>query len=72
MFVRPTVSLKSQLIIRHGKELIGTFADKTRDPKLDTYEFMIPNSTVIATVTFTGGNGAQKCTMTTYKDQTRR
>jgi len=58
--------------VRHGMELIGTFADKTRDPKLDTYEFMIPNGTVIATATFTGGNGAQKCTMTTYKDQTRQ
>lgn len=52
-----------------GQVQIGQFKDITSSKDYDTYEFKLPEGLVVATVSFSGGNGAQNCTVSTNKDR---
>jgi len=55
--------------IYQGNMLIGRFRDISGRREFDTYEFSLPDGLVIGTASFTGGNGAQNCTVSTNKDR---
>lgn len=54
--------------IFQANSLIGLFKDISTRKEFDTYEFRLPDGLVVAQVTFTGGNGAQNCMVSTNKD----
>ncbi len=66
------IELQTDKTIKQSKT-IGSFADVTVDGSgVDTYEFRLPSGVVIARASFTDGNNAQKCDMTTMKDNSTR
>lgn len=63
------IALIKENEIYQGNMLIGRFKDISRRKEFDIYEFSLPDGLVIGTVSFTGGNGAQNCTVSTNKDR---
>jgi hypothetical protein len=65
------ISIKQGQIYQ-GNVLIGDFKDISSKRDFDTYEFSLPSGLVVAKVSFTGGNNAKNCSISTSKDRTTR
>ena len=63
------VSVKDGQVFQ-ANTLVGRFKDITSKEGLDTYEFSLPDGLVVARASFTGGNNAKNCSVTTFKDKT--
>lgn len=63
------IELQTDKTIKQNSKVIGSFADVTVDGSgVDTYQFTLTSGVVVATVSFSDGNNAQKCDVTTMKD----
>ncbi|MDJ1504970.1 hypothetical protein [Xanthocytophaga agilis] len=66
------ISFKEDKTIEQGFKIIGAFKDVTTRSDLDTYEISLPTGVVVAKVSFTGGNNAKNCQITTLKDNNQQ
>ena len=66
------IELQTDKTIKQNSKIIGSFADVTPDGGVDTYQFTLPSGVVVASVSFSDGNNAQKCDVTTMKDNLTR
>lgn len=65
------VKIKDYDIVQQSA-LIGRFREIKEKTEYDTYEFVLPDGLVVATVRFSGGNNAKNCTISTNKDRSTR
>ena len=66
------LELKEDRTITQNSKVIGSFKPAGSFNEMDSYEFLLPSTVVIAKVTFTGGNNAQNVEVFTVKDTQKR
>lgn len=66
------IDLKEDKTITQDSKVIGSFKPMGSFNELDSYEFLLPSTVVIAKVSFTGGNNAQNFEIFTAKDSQKR
>ena len=55
--------------VLQAEVVVGQFKDVSKGGGYDAYEFSLPSGLIVAKVSFTGGNSAKNCTITTFKDE---
>jgi len=66
------IDLKEDKTITQNSKVIGSFKPMSSFNEMDSYEFLLPSTVIIAKVTFTGGNNAQNFEVFTAKDSQKR
>jgi hypothetical protein len=66
------LDLKEDRTITQNSKVIGSFKPMGSFNEMDSYEFLLPSTVIIAKVSFTGGNNAQNFEVFTAKDSQKR
>jgi hypothetical protein len=66
------LDIKEDRTITQNSKVIGSFKPLGSYNEMDSYEFLLPSTVIIAKVTFTGGNNAQNVEIYTIKDSQKR
>lgn len=66
------IDLKEDRTITQNSKVIGSFKPMGSFNEMDSYEFLLPSTVIIAKVSFTGGNNAQNFEVFTAKDSQKR
>lgn len=66
------LDLKEDRTITQNSKVIGSFKPMGSFNEMDSYEFLLPSTVIIAKVSFTGGNNAQNFEVFTAKDNQKR
>lgn len=66
------VNLKNGDIFQGKDIVVGRYKDITNSSNFDTYQFSLPDGLIVAEASFSGGNNAKNCRITTKKDNMTR
>jgi hypothetical protein len=66
------IDVKEDKTITQDSKVIGSFKPLGSQNEMDSYEFLLPTTVIIAKVTFAGGNNAQNFEVFTSKDSQKR